>query len=109
MNIVQVASTAGRFLLVAALLIGCGSDPGDNGNDNNGNSNSNSNDSACNQHEDCQDNEICDPAASTCVDNTCGDSVVRGAETCDEGEDNGVSPSTCLPDCTENTCGDGYI
>jgi cysteine-rich repeat protein len=50
----------------------------------------------------------CTGTPSTCVTD-CGDGIVAGAEACDEGIDNGVSPSPCTATCTLTTCGDGYV
>ena len=93
---------SGCLLIVAALAVGCGSDS----NSNNNNSNTNT---SCVDHSDCGDNEVCDPDSLLCVGNACGDGFLRGGEDCDDGVDNGVSPSACMSDCTLTECGDGYL
>jgi cysteine-rich repeat protein len=46
-------------------------------------------------------------SGTTAPDSVCGDGVVEGAETCDDGEDNGAG-AACTPDCASNVCGDGF-
>lgn len=64
--------------------------------------------------------ELCDDGNNLSGDNcsgdclsieTCGNGVVDVAkgETCDEGAQNGVSPSECTSTCHLTTCGDGYL
>lgn len=38
----------------------------------------------------------------------CGDGLKESPEECDDGENNGEAQH-CLPDCTKNVCGDGYL
>jgi cysteine-rich repeat protein len=40
---------------------------------------------------------------------TSGDGIAAGAEQCDHGASNGVSPDGCRQNCTLTTCGDGYV
>ena len=38
---------------------------------------------------------------------TCGDGIVSGKESCDDGPDNGPT-AACTPECQANKCGDGF-
>lgn len=69
---------------------------------------SSSSNAECSDHDDCGADEICAPDSKTCVQNTCGDGVVRGDEACDDGADNSdTQPDACRTDCTAPACGDG--
>ncbi len=62
--------------------------------------------------ESCDDgNQVDDLTCSSDCEYFCGDGLYNPflGEECDRGQDNGVSPSECLQDCTRTTCGDGYL
>lgn len=57
-----------------------------------------------------------DTNGNECVDacdaspvSVCGDGMVTGLETCDDGEINGASPLGCQANCQLPTCGDGIV
>ncbi|MDP2340533.1 MAG: hypothetical protein Q8O67_06230 [Deltaproteobacteria bacterium] len=57
---------------------------------------------------DCGGGSIC--VAAVCSPPRCGDGVVTGAETCDEGERNDdAAPDSCRTTCLPAGCGDGIL
>lgn len=99
----------GSWCLCCALVLGaaggCGDDSGGNGNDNN-----NAVQPACQGHDECASDEVCDPTLHQCVPNQCGDGVMRGGEACDDGAGNSdTTPGACRTDCQPARCGDGVL
>lgn len=61
--------------------------------------------------EECDDDNTddTDGCLTTCVAARCGDGEIwSGVEDCDDGSGNAYT-GACLPDCTENVCGDAFV
>jgi cysteine-rich repeat protein len=63
-----------------------------------------------------QRGEECDPSLHsvcnfdcTLISAYCGNGVVEAYESCDDGRNDGVSVSGCLPGCQQRYCGDGVV
>jgi hypothetical protein len=106
MSVVAVAT------LLSVMLVFAGPAQCNDRIDNDGDGRVDLSDAGCGYKQDnseanCGDN-VCsasESAGSCTVDcNVCGDGVVAGSETCDNGASNGACPSTCSTACTTNTC-----